>query len=188
VVFKALSAIKKRKVQSEKRKLKERIILLTPQGKVFSQKHAARLAKYDRLILVSGRYEGFDERIRKMVDEEISIGDYVLSGGELPAMVVIDSVARLIPGILGKDESLAWESFSKAKVNTPELRRLFGKAKKEIGSNLLEYPQYTRPESITMGSRKHKVPQVLLTGNHEKVFRWRQQEALKRTKIRRPDL
>lgn len=143
--------------------LKTKIILLTPQGKVFNQKHARRLAKYDRLILISGRYEGYDERIRKFVDEEISIGDYVLTGGELPAMVVIDAVARLVPGVVGKQESLEEESFNRG---------------------FLEYPHYTRPPEY----RDMKVPKVLLSGNHAAVKKWREEQALKRTKKRRPDL
>lgn len=136
---------------------------MTPQGKVFSQKYAKRLAKYDRLILISGRYEGYDERIRKLVDEEISIGDYILTGGELPAMVVVDAVARLVPGVVGKKQSLVEESFS---------------------ASFLEYPHYTRPESF----RGMRVPKVLLSGNHQKIAKWRAQEALKRTRKRRPDL
>ena len=142
---------------------RERVILMTPQGKVFNQKHVKRLAKYDRLIIISGRYEGYDERIRKLVDEEISIGDYVLTGGELPAMVVIDAVARLQPGVVGKEQSLVDESFSKP---------------------LLEYPQYTRPAEF----QGMKAPKVLLSGNHAKIKAWRDEQALKKTKKRRPDL
>lgn len=153
----------KKKFPSLEGRGKGRVILLTPQGKVFNQKHAKRLAKYDRLILISGRYEGYDERIRKLVDEEISIGDYILTGGELPAMVVVDAVARLVPGVVGKTESLVNESFSES---------------------LLEYPQYTKPAVFG----KMKVPKVLLSGNHAKINEWRKKEALKRTKKRRPDL
>lgn len=143
--------------------LKPRVILMTPQGKQFNQKHVKRLAKYDRLILISGRYEGYDERIRKLVDEEISIGDYILTGGELSAMVVIDAVARLVPGVVGKEQSLVDESFSE---------------------NFLEYPQYTRPAEF----QKMKVPKVLLSGNHGEIKKWRRAESLKKTKKRRPDL
>src|SRR3989344_1690826 len=169
VVFNALRALKKIKNQKSKIKIKERVILLTPQGKVFNQKHAVRLSKYDRLILISGRYEGFDERVRTMVDEELSIGDFILSSGELAAMVVVDAVSRLVPGVLGKQESLAWESFSKVAVNQPELKHL-----KKIGGfppNLLEYPQYTRPELLTAGSKVLRVPKILTTGDHERSFR-----------------
>lgn len=148
-------------------KLRKRIILLTPQGKVFSQKTAKRLAKYNRLILISGRYEGFDERIRKMADEEISIGDYILTGGELPAMVIVDAVARLVPGVVGKQESLEEESFSRG---------------------LLEYPQYTRPEVVKFGNKKLRVPKVLLSGNHKKIAEWRHTQAMRNTIKRRPDL
>lgn len=154
VVAKALKALAN---------FKQRIILVTPQGKVFNQKHARRLVKYKRLILISGRYEGYDERIRKLVDEEISIGDYVLTGGELPVMVITDAVARLVPGVVGKRESLEEESFSES---------------------LLEYPHYTRPEVF----RGMRVPKVLLSGNHVQIKKWRQEQAFLRTKKRRPDL
>ena len=163
-------------------KLKVRTVLLTPQGKKFNQKMAQRLAKFDSLILVCGRYEGFDERIRQFVDEEISIGDYVLMGGELPALVISEAVMRLRPGILGKDESADNESFIE---------------------NLLEYPQYTKPEILEVTSNKRpaspaggqdtrktklRVPKILLSGNHQKIADWRKKEAVKRTKKRRPDL
>jgi tRNA (guanine37-N1)-methyltransferase len=144
-----------------------RVILLTPQGKVFSQAHANRLAKYDELIFVSGRYEGFDERVRKFVDEEMSVGDYVLMGGELPSLVISEAVLRLIPGVLGKDESADKESFSEG---------------------LLEYPQYTKPEVLVIGGKKMKVPKVLLSGHHSNVEAWRHDQAVKRTTKRRPDL
>ncbi|MEK7622489.1 MAG: tRNA (guanosine(37)-N1)-methyltransferase TrmD [Patescibacteria group bacterium] len=138
-------------------------ILLTPQGKLFNQKIAKKLAKEKNLILICGHYEGFDERIRDLVDEEISIGDYVLTGGEIPAMAVLDCVVRLLPGVVGKEASLEEESFS-------------------VG--LLEYPQYTRPENY----QGKKVPEILLSGNHAKITKWRTEEAKKRTKKRRPEL
>jgi tRNA (guanine37-N1)-methyltransferase len=125
------------------------------------------LAKYDHLIFVSGRYEGFDERIRAFVDEEISIGDYILMGGELPGLVISEAVLRLTPGVLGKLESTDAESFSE---------------------RLLEYPHYTKPEVLNIGKKNMRVPKVLLTGNHKKIEEWRGSEALKRTKKRRPDL
>ena len=158
--------------ESKKSKIKQRVILLTPQGKKFEQKDAHRLAKYDQLIFVCGRYEGFDERIRKFVDEEMSIGDYILMGGELPALVISEAVIRLRKGILGKIESTDKESFSE---------------------NMLEYPQYTKPEVMRVkvsGARvkSMRVPKVLLSGNHQKVNEWRMQEAIKRTKKRRPDI
>jgi len=141
-----------------------RVILLSPQGERLNQKIAKRLVKYKHLILICGHYEGVDERVRKyLVDEEISIGDYVLTGGELPAMVLVDSVIRLIPGVLGDKNSLNFESFE---------------------GNLLEYPQYTRPADF----RDMRVPEVLLSGDHNKIGAWRKEQALRRTKQRRPDL
>ncbi len=143
---------------------KGRIILLTPQGKKFDQKIAEEFIAEERLILIAGRYEGFDERIRTASNaEEISIGDYVLSGGELAAMVIIDAAVRLLPGTLGDEGSAADDSFS---------------------DGLLEYPQYTRPEDF----KGMKVPQILLSGNHEEIYKWRKQQALKKTKNNRPDL
>lgn len=157
----------KKAIDQAKKGGKSRVVLLTPQGQLFTQKEARRLAKYDRLILVCGRYEGFDERIRRFVDEEISIGDYVLMGGELPALVVSEAVVRLRPGILGKAESADWESFSE---------------------NLLEYPQYTKPEVWKVGKKILRVPKILLSGNHSRVDTWRLAESVKRTKKRRPDI
>jgi tRNA (guanine37-N1)-methyltransferase len=143
---------------------KARVILLTPQGERFSQAKAAELSVESRVILISGKYEGFDERIRiGLGAEQISIGDYVISGGELPAMVVIDAVVRLLPGAVGDEESVKNESFSEG---------------------LLEYPQYTRPEVF----RGMKVPDILLSGDHSKIEEWRRQQSLERTKKWRPDL
>ncbi|MHC4075916.1 MAG: tRNA (guanosine(37)-N1)-methyltransferase TrmD [Planctomycetota bacterium] len=141
-----------------------RIILLTPQGQKFTQAKAVELSKENRLILVSGRYEGFDERIRVGLGaEQISIGDYILSGGELAAMVIIEAIVRLLPGALGDEDSSQDDSFTNA---------------------LLEYPQYTRPEVF----RKMKVPEILLSGNHAKIAEWRRRQAIERTKNNRPDL
>lgn len=143
---------------------KGRVILLTPQGQKFDQAKAAELSKEKRLILIAGRYEGFDERIRiGLGADQISIGDYVLSGGELPAMIIIDAVVRLLAGALGDQDSTKDETFSEG---------------------LLEYPQYTRPEVF----RGIKVPDVLLSGDHAKIAQWRRRQALERTKKRRPDL
>jgi len=140
------------------------VILLTPQGRKFGQKKAVELSKEKRLILITGRYEGFDERIRiGLGAEQISIGDFVLSGGELAAMVVIDAVVRLLEGAIGDESSAGDDSFSEG---------------------LLEYPQYTRPEVF----RDMKVPDILLSGDHEKIAQWRRQMALERTKKHRPDL
>jgi tRNA (guanine37-N1)-methyltransferase len=141
-----------------------RVILLTPQGQRFDQAKARELAGEDRLILIAGRYEGFDERIRIGLDaEQISIGDYILNGGELAAMVLIDAVVRLLPGALGDEDSAKDDSFSRG---------------------LLEYPQYTRPEVF----RGMKVPEILLSGDHAKIAQWRRQQALERTQQWRPDL
>jgi tRNA (guanine37-N1)-methyltransferase len=139
-------------------------IYLTPQGKPFNQKMAQELSSRSHLILLCGRYEGIDERVRKLfADEEISIGDYVLTGGELAAMVLMDAISRLLPGVLGSDRSAEEDSFFRS---------------------LLEYPQYTRPPNF----RGMEVPDVLLSGNHAAIFRWRRMEALRRTWTRRPDL
>jgi len=140
------------------------VILLTPQGGPFNQAKARELAREDRLILIAGRYEGFDERIRIGLDaEQISIGDYVLNGGELAAMVIVDAVVRLLPGALGDEDSAKDDSFSEG---------------------LLEYPHYTRPEVF----RGMKVPEILLSGDHAKIAQWRREQALDRTKQWRPDL
>jgi len=139
-------------------------ILLTPQGETFNQRIAHDLSKQDRLMIICGRYEGFDERIRSGIDVlEISIGDYVLTGGEIPAMAIIDSVTRLVPGVLGGDNSLQDESFV---------------------DRMLEYPQYTRPAEF----RGMKVPEVLKSGHHSKIEEWKMENAILRTQERRPDL
>jgi len=143
---------------------KTRVILLSPAGRQFNQAIARELAKEDDLLLVTGHYEGFDERVReKLADDELSIGDYVLTNGALPAMVVIDAVVRLLPGALGDDASAHDESFS---------------------AGLLEYPQYTRPAEF----RGLKVPDILVSGNHAEIEKWRREQAKARTKKRRPDL
>jgi len=148
---------------------KPKVILMTPQGQVFKQKVALELAKEQNLILICGHYEGFDERIRDYVDQEISIGDYVLTGGELAAMVITDSVVRLLPGVLGDDMSSHDESHSPSASS---------------GQVLLEYPQYTRPTEY----EGKKVPEILLGGNHKEIDKWRHEQAIERTKSRRPDL
>jgi tRNA (guanine37-N1)-methyltransferase len=151
------------KVESEDQVAATRI-LLCPQGEPFTQAMARELAALPRLLLICGHYEGFDERIRTGLEpREISIGDYVLSGGEAAAMVVIDAIVRLLPGALGDEESATEESFS---------------------SGLLEYPHYTRPREF----RGMAVPEVLLSGDHAKIEQWRRAEALERTQQRRPDL
>jgi tRNA (guanine37-N1)-methyltransferase len=146
------------------RREKTRVILLSPSGRKFDQSIARELAQQEELILVCGSYEGFDERVREaLADDELSIGDYVLTNGALPAMVVIDAVTRLLPGVLGDDESSHDESFS---------------------HGLLEYPQYTRPAEF----RGMKVPDVLLSGNHAEIGKWRREQAKARTEKQRPDL
>lgn len=146
---------------------KPHIILLTPQGQRFDQAKAVELSKEARLILIAGKYEGFDERIRIGLDaEQISIGDYVINGGELAAMIVIDAVVRLLPGALGDQDSARDDSFSES-----------------VGGGL-EYPQYTRPETF----RGMKVPDILLSGHHAEIEKWRKQQTLERTKRYRPDL
>ena len=143
---------------------KPRLIFLTPQGKVFSQTLAEEFAREEELIFLCGHYEGIDERVlEEIVTDNVSIGDYVLTGGELPAMVMMDAISRLVPGVLNNDVSAETESFQ---------------------DNLLEYPQYSRPEEW----RGKKVPEVLLSGNHKKIAEWRREKSIERTLERRPDL
>ncbi|MBM6613687.1 tRNA (guanosine(37)-N1)-methyltransferase TrmD [Desemzia sp. RIT804] len=150
-------------IQKQAPETKKRVILLDPAGKTFDQKKAEELAEEEHLIFICGHYEGYDERIRSIVTDEISLGDYVLTGGELGAMVVIDATARLLPDALGNQESAVTDSFS---------------------TGLLEHPHYTRPASY----RGMDVPEVLLSGNHQRIEEWREKESLKRTYERRPDL
>ena len=139
-------------------------VLLTPQGETFSQKMAEELSLRSRIVLICGHYEGVDERVRDhLVDKEVSMGDYILTGGELSAMIMIDAISRLVPGVLGNNESASSDSFS---------------------MGLLEYPHYTRPSDY----RGWPVPEVLLSGNHREILAWRRKESLRRTYVRRPDL
>ena len=156
-IFRALDAIE------AERGAPQRVILMSPQGKPFTQAEAQRIAGLEHVVLLCGRYEGFDDRIRERVDEELSIGDYVLTGGELPALVVLDAVARFVPGVVGDEQSVAEDSFSRG---------------------LLDFPQFTRPAEIA----DLRVPDVLLSGNHAEIRRWRKRAALTRTLERRPDL
>ena len=143
---------------------KKRVLYMTPQGTPFNQKMAEEFSKEEDLVILCGHYEGIDERVLEMiVTDNVSIGDFVLTGGELPAMMIVDAVSRLVPGVLGSDESAVYESFY---------------------DGLLEYPQYTRPEEF-MGK---KVPDVLLSGHHKNIAAWRKEQSLLRTKERRPDL
>lgn len=155
-VMDALAKIKRLSPQAK-------VILTTPQGVVLNQEAARGLSKEKGLILISGHYEGIDERIRKVVDAEVSIGDYILTGGELPAMVLIDAVVRLLPGVLGDEESVGSETFA---------------------SGLLEYPQYTRPADY----KGAKVPEVLISGNHNSIKNWRRLQSIIKTMNLRPDL
>lgn len=151
-------------VESIEKLPNSKTILLTPQGKTYNQGIASELKSLDQLILICGHYEGYDERIRVGTDLiEISVGDFILTGGELGALIIIDSITRLMPGALGKKESFLDDSFS---------------------SDLLEYPHYTRPYDF----RGMKVPDVLLSGNHKEIYKWRRKEAIKRTYSKRPDL
>jgi tRNA (guanine37-N1)-methyltransferase len=148
------------------------VLLTSPQGTRLTQDVAQRLSAARHLVVLCGRYEGVDDRVRSRVDEEISIGDYVLSGGELAALVIVDAVSRLVPGVVGDEQSVAEDSFSRG---------------------LLDFPQYTRPSAITAAPGASdagvlKVPDVLLSGNHAEIRRWRKREAVSRTLVRRPDL
>jgi tRNA (guanine37-N1)-methyltransferase len=156
-IFRALDTIEARRGQPLT------VVLTSPQGTPFTQAEALRLSRLEHVVLLCGRYEGVDERVRARVSEEVSIGDYVLSGGELPALVVLDAVARCVPGVVGDDQSVAEDSFSRG---------------------LLDFPHYTRPAEV--GSLK--VPDVLLSGNHAAIRRWRKRESLSRTLTRRPEL
>lgn len=164
-VFRAYEAVTAKNSSSEKVSGKKpRLIFLTPQGKVFSQTLAEEFAREEELIFLCGHYEGIDERVlEEIVTDNVSIGDYVLTGGELPAMVMMDAISRLVPGVLNNDVSAETESFQ---------------------DNLLEYPQYSRPEEW----RGKKVPEVLLSGNHKKIAEWRREKSIERTLERRPDL
>ncbi len=141
-------------------------MLLTPQGRLLDQRKVHELAAAEAVMLVCGRYEGFDERVRSHVEEEISVGDFVMTGGEVAAMAIIDACSRLLPGVLGNEASTLDESHS------------------PHSSGLLEYPQYTRPAEF----RSARVPEVLVGGNHAEIAKWRREQAVERTRARRPDL
>ncbi len=159
-----VSAVQTEEVKEEAEKKKLRVVYLSPQGDTFSQEMAEELAKEEDLILLCGHYEGIDERVlEEIVTDYVSIGDYVLTGGELPAMVMVDTISRLVPGVLHNDVSAEFESFQ---------------------DHLLEYPQYSRPEEW----HGKKVPEVLLSGHHANIEKWRRQQSILRTRERRPDL
>lgn len=147
-IYKAIKGVTK-----GKKKKNRKIVLLSARGKTWSQQMAQKYSKLNEIIFICGHYEGIDERVKNFVDDEISIGDYVLTGGELPALVILDSLTRLIPGVLGNKESVRDESHSQ--------------------KGILEHPQYTRPEIFTTQKKNHKVPKVLLSGNHKKIEEWR---------------
>jgi len=164
-MFRALEAIEAERGQPLT------VVLTSPQGPRLTQETAERLSGLAHVVILCGRYEGVDERVRERVTEELSIGDYVLTGGELPAMVILDAVARLVPGVVGDEQSVANDSFSRG---------------------LLDFPQYTRPATLTtsgaQGAANRGVPEVLLSGNHADIRRWRKREAVTRTLEQRPDL
>jgi tRNA (guanine37-N1)-methyltransferase len=185
-VYEAIEKVKSKKLKVESLKT----ILTSPRGKVFNQELAKKYAKLDHLVIVCGHYEGVDERVTHFVDEEVSIGDFVLTGGEIAAAAIVDSVVRLIPGVLNKEESPKEESFSL--VDIDELIVVVGEDEilqklKEVGRKkikLLEYPQYTRPKEF----KNLKVPEVLMSGDHQKIRQWRLKKAYEITKKRRKDL
>jgi tRNA (guanine37-N1)-methyltransferase len=156
-IFRALDAVEAERGQPLT------VIMTSPQGRRFTQAEAQRLSGLEHVVLLCGRYEGFDDRVRERVTEELSIGDYVLTGGELPALVILDAVARFVSGVVGDEQSVVEDSFSRG---------------------LLDFPQFTRPPEIAA----LRVPDVLLSGNHAEIRRWRKREALSRTLERRPDL
>ncbi len=163
-IFGAVEHLLERHAESESAGRKPRIILMCPQGRPFTQEIAGELSEESHLIFICGHYEGYDERIREhLVTDELSVGDYVLTGGELPAMVVTDAVVRLLPGVLGNEQSAVADSFS---------------------DGLLEYPHYTRPAEF----RGWKVPDALLSGHHAEIEKWRRRQSLERTLVRRPEL
>lgn len=166
----------KKKLLPDAYRLKPKIILMSASGTPYKQKNAQGLSKLDHLVIICGHYEGVDQRfIDKYIDEEISIGDYVLTGGEIPAMVMADSVVRLIPGVLEKPEATLNESYQSSAISSQT---------KQKKVQLLEYPQYTRPDEF----EGLKVPEILLSGNHKKIDEWRKQQAIRKTKKIRPDL
>jgi tRNA (guanine37-N1)-methyltransferase len=176
-IFRALDAIEVESLERAERGRPAAVILTSPQGARFTQADAKRLSALESIVVLCGRYEGVDERVRERVTEELSIGDYVLTGGELAALVIVDAVARYVPGVVGDEASVANDSFSRG---------------------LLDFPQFTRPAEITMrraglsagrdGEQVLTVPDVLLSGNHAEIRRWRKREAISRTLERRPDL
>lgn len=172
ILAKAMRRVLNKLTKKADRQILSKVILTSASGKPYKQADAKRLSKLNRIIIICGHYEGVDQRfIDKYIDEEISIGDYVLTGGEIPAMVMVDSIVRLIPSVLEKPEATKDESFSRYTINDKPY-------------TLLEYPHYTRPE-IFEGK---KVPEILLSGNHQEIAKWRLEKSLEKTKKIRPDL
>ncbi|MBU0999854.1 tRNA (guanosine(37)-N1)-methyltransferase TrmD [Patescibacteria group bacterium] len=181
--IRSLSSTNSKKQKTKNKNKKPYIILTSASGKPFRQNLAQKFSKLEHIIIVCGHYEGVDQRFAdKFVSEEISIGDYILTGGEIPAMVIADSVTRLIPGVLKKPEATLNESFSTICNNSQLLRSNCSQNQKPI--SLLEHPQYTRPEEF----EGEKVPGILLSGNHSEIEKWRIQESLEKTREIRPDL
>lgn len=186
VVYKAISNIKS---QISNLNLKSKILLTTPKGKIFTQKKAQEYSKLDHLIIIAGHYEGVDERVKHFIDEEISLGDFIMTGGEIVACAIVDSTVRLIPAVL-EEEATAKESFSEYQVDylisilgeNEILKKLKGKGVKKV--RLLEYPQYTRPDEF----KGLEVPKILLSGNHKEIERWRVKKAWEETLKTRRDL
>jgi tRNA (guanine37-N1)-methyltransferase len=171
-IFRALDEIGPGRAADDGRAVAPFVVLTSPQGTPFMQRTAQRLSVLPHVVLLCGRYEGVDDRVRSRVDEEISIGDFVLSGGELPALMIVDAIARLVPGVVGDEQSVAEDSFTRG---------------------LLDFPQYTRPAELASRASDGagallRVPDVLLSGNHAEIRRWRKREAVSRTLVRRPDL
>ncbi|MFZ5391205.1 MAG: tRNA (guanosine(37)-N1)-methyltransferase TrmD [Patescibacteria group bacterium] len=158
-----------KKIKAFRSGKKTRIILLAANGKQFTQKDAKRLAGYDRLVFICGRYEGVDARVEKFINEKISIGPYVVTGGELPAAIIIDAVARMVPKVVGKEESVKNESFS----NTSS------ESREASSEKYLEHPHYTRPDKLIIDKKVYSVPKVLLQGNHKLIDRWRSNKSAK---------
>ncbi|MBI4128158.1 MAG: tRNA (guanosine(37)-N1)-methyltransferase TrmD [Parcubacteria group bacterium] len=210
-IFKALRALKSSEVRGRGSEnfnsdlrpptsgLRRRVILLSAQGRLFTQENARQLTAYGELVFVCGRYEGVDERVAEhLIDEELSIGDYVVSGGELPALVVIDAVIRLLPGVVGNEESTKDESFSTGLgargselgvTVPPSMNPHLRPPTSEQSKGILDYPHYTRPEAfVTDEGEEWRVPEVLLSGNHATIAKWRLEASLAKTRKNRPDL
>ena len=188
VLYKALTYVKNSHFVSQggtsRDKQKSKVILTSAKGKTYNQSLSIQFSTFDHLIIIAGHYEGVDERILDFVDEEISVGDYVLTGGELPACIIADSVARLVKGVLKHSEATEKESFSQVLCELTTNDTSISLSVNQRLTTMLEYPQYTRPEEF-MGK---KVPEILLSGDHKKVNEWRQNKSLEETKNKRPDL